>query len=126
MLVRLDRGQQRHKAGRIDGVVGVWVELDQVGGDQQERLGRRIAGRGPLPQDAAQHLQRLAQVLAGQPLGHIRPEQRREMAAHLRARGLDGQVGQQRPQLVVREAFGRLAAEHHFRTGRAGGSIAWA
>ena len=54
---------------------------------------------------------RLAQVLERRRLREIRPQQADQPAAPVAAMRLDGQVGQQRPHLVVAEPGDRLTIQ---------------
>ena len=80
----------------VQRIVAVCIELECIAGNVQIRgQSRRI------PQRAAQEQKSLAQALAGGAFGTRPPKQPRKRLAAVSMSGLDGQIGQQRANLVI-------------------------
>ena len=85
-------GEFRH----VQPTVARGVELDRLGGEQQQRWRLGVA----LLQGGAQVVQRLAQAAAGVLLRSLGPQQLRQLFTRVRLVRLDCQVGQQSPHFI--------------------------
>ena len=101
-------GQECLEHGHVQRMQAVGVELDGVARDVQQ--GR---GGGCVADGLAQVGQRLAQVGARRVVGQLGPQQAHQGIALMGAVGLDRQVSQQRPRLVVAESGSHLPVQQN-------------
>ena len=96
----------RDDGGQVEGMVALAVELQRLAGDEQ--VGRSRVG---IPDAGAQVGQREAQAAPGIGLGPVGPEEGGQGVAGVRAVALDGEVGQQRTDLVGLEGRDELPVQ---------------